>query len=246
MVEFQIADLKFDQYQVKFQIACFLDQVNRRWPHLSLPLLAQLLRPLAQIMAPKRALSRGAKQQGVAKKLKDGIKKKPAAAGASGSPEVKPAMKAYLDLQAELGDAAGKNDKTRLLDAKIMAYKEAEGRNISFDTAEMRRLYNRWGETAMPSAPREVQELWSSTMVKVRGENKELCKRAIVFAWLRDEDFGDKFFQLTESVASTLQIKRKQKWLSKKQVFNETLPLPQPTHRSLPQSYHRALPQPAH
>ena len=94
---------------------------------------------------------------------------------------------------------------------------ECGGKNISFTTSEMRCLYNRWSKTALLVAPSAVKDMWSGTIVRNRGGYKEQRKRAIVFAWIRDQIFRDKLFQLAEFVSQTLNVTRQLVWLSRKQ-----------------------------
>ena len=195
-------------------------------------------------------------------------KKKPAAApqatSAPASARSKgPMLKEYETMESDLGtdrSSMTRSDKVALLDAKVRAYKERDGKGISFSQPEMRCLCNRWGDTGLLAAPQQVQEMWVDTLQKGRGENKEMAKRAMVFAWLKDEEselwfcelvqliifpddvvitiyiyiciyiyiyiyiylqeFGEKFFQLTERVGHQQSLKRKEKWITKKQLVD--------------------------
>ena len=138
--------------------------------------------------------------------------------------QVGPAQKLYKEIEAKHAEKIGngeeltKTEKTNLLDAKIEAYKEMGGKNISFTPGEMKCLYGRWESTGEPQAPGEVRELWQECMSKKgRGEQKESSKRTIMLAALLDPEFGEQFWNQTESVVATMEIKRKLVWLTKQQ-----------------------------
>lgn len=166
----------------------------------------------------------------IAEEIKQKVFKKPAAhtqesEGVEVVPDAEPglAVQRYKKLEEDLrskGDLS-KTEKTMLLDAKCAAYKETGGKGINFSTPEMRCLYNRWSETALPSAPDSIRTMWTGVLMKKRGENKEIAKRAMVFAWVRDETFSDTFFQLTDQVTTSLDLSRKGEWLSKKEIHDK-------------------------
>ena len=135
-------------------------------------------------------------------------KKKPAAApqatSAPASARSKgPMLKEYETMESDLGtdrSSMTRSDKVALLDAKVRAYKERDGKGISFSQPEMRCLCNRWGDTGLLAAPQQVQEMWVDTLQKGRGENKEMAKRAMVFAWLKDEESELWFCELVQLI----------------------------------------------
>ena len=90
-----------------------------------------------------------------------------------GEPAVKvgPAVKAMQELEAKYKaqtEPLTKAEKTALLDAKILAYRETEGKGVYFSEAEMRCLYGRWNDTALQQAPDQAQTAWADAQLRGR------------------------------------------------------------------------------
>ena len=161
---------------------------------------------------PKKILKKFAKRQIPKKNGKTST--------ASAIQEGDPPGAAALRLEAMQGQMSkipnlSYSQKQALLDAKCQVYKETDGKGVQFTPGETKNLYSRWAH-AEQSAPEEVRSIWQGICAKPSGS--EAAKRGVLFAWLRDNKFGDHFFQAVQSVTHKMQMDRTIKWLTKKQM----------------------------
>eukprot|EP00969_Alexandrium_andersonii_P191007 8437851-Alexandrium_andersonii.AAC.1 len=66
----------------------------------------------------------------------------------------------------------------------------------------------------MDEARNAVQKMWSDIVAKPRGSNKDLQKRAVVYAWRRGPAFKETFFAFVEKVAAAASVRREAQWLA--------------------------------
>jgi hypothetical protein len=161
---------------------------------------------------PKKILKKFAKRQIPKKNGKTST--------ASAIQEGDPPGAAALRLEAMQGQMSkipilSFSQRQALLDAKCQVYKETDGKGVQFTPGETKNLYSRWAH-AEQSAPEEVRSIWQGICAKPSGS--EAAKRGVLFAWLRDNKFGDHFFQAVQSVTHKMQMDRTIKWLTKKQM----------------------------
>ena len=70
-----------------------------------------------------------------------------------------------------------------------------------------------------PHAPTDVRSLWRAANAKKRGQGKENSKRAILLAAMADPEYSDLFWQMTETVATALDITRRYSWKTKHEML---------------------------
>ena len=110
-------------------------------------------------------------------------------------------------------------EKIVLLDKKVDAYNETQDPS-TFSQQDMRALYGRLASAAQKAKP-EVKKMWGEVAgLPGRSANKEVKKKMILFAWLKDPEFKDTFFNMTQSLTSRQTIAMDQQWMCKKQVFD--------------------------
>ena len=110
-------------------------------------------------------------------------------------------------------------EKIALLDKKVDAYNETQDPS-TFSQQDMRALYGRLASAVQRAKP-EVKKMWGEVAaLPGRQANKEVKKKMILFAWLKDPEFKDTFLNMTQSLSSRQTIAMDQQWMCKKQVFD--------------------------
>ena len=108
-------------------------------------------------------------------------------------------------------------------DEKIQRYRQTQDDSI-FTAADWKRLSGRFNtarNVTDGAGAQAARQAWSAVCSLGRGQGQERKKRAIVKAWMLDQEFSNNFVDLISQLAYQEGLSQEAEWLTTKEFFDK-------------------------